>query len=38
MTRAAVYGKLYAELSRDTALRTLRFWRVRCESGEAMAA
>ena len=38
MSRAAVYGKLYAELPRDTALRTLRFWRIRCESGEAMAA
>ena len=38
MNRAAVYGRLYAELPRDTALRTLRFWRIRCESGEAMAA
>ena len=38
MSRAAAYGKLYAELSHDTALRTLRFWRIRCESGEALAA
>ena len=27
--RAAAYGGMYAELSRDTALRTLRFWRMR---------
>ncbi len=38
MSRAAVYGKLYSELPRDTALRTLRFWRIRCETGVAMAA
>ncbi len=38
MGRAAAYGKLYAELPRDTAQRTLRFWRIRCQSGEAMAA
>ena len=38
MSRASVYAKLYAELPRDTAQRTLRFWRIRCESGEAAAA
>ena len=38
MNRAAAYGKLYMELPRDTAQRTLRFWRVRCEAGEAAAA
>ncbi len=38
MNRAAAYGRLYAELTHDTALRTLRFWRIRCESGEALAA
>lgn len=38
MNRAASYGKLYMELPRDTAQRTLRFWRIRCEAGEAVAA
>ena len=37
MSRAATYGKLYAELPRDTAQRTLRFWRIRRE-GEQVAA
>ncbi len=37
MSKAAVYGKLYNELPLDTALRTLRFWRIRIE-GEAVAA
>jgi uncharacterized protein (DUF2336 family) len=38
MTRAAAYGKLYVDLPRDTAQRTLRFWRVRQDAGEAAAA
>ena len=38
MNRAAAYGKLYMDLPRDTAQRTLRFWRIRCEAGEAAAA
>jgi len=29
MSRAHVYGRLYAELTRDQALRTVRFWRMR---------
>lgn len=29
MARAQEYGRLYAQLTRDTALRTLRFWRLR---------
>jgi uncharacterized protein (DUF2336 family) len=35
--RAQVYGQVYAELPRETALRTLRFWRIRRE-GDAVAA
>jgi hypothetical protein len=34
MNRAAAYGKLYMDLPRDLAQRTLRFWRIRCEAGE----
>ena len=37
MNKAAGFGRLYAELSCDTAQRTLRFWRIRCEAGEAIA-
>lgn len=29
MGKAAAYGRLYGELTRDAALRTLRFWRMR---------
>lgn len=29
MGRATEYGKLYAELPRETAMRTIRFWRLR---------
>lgn len=29
MGKAGAYGRLYGELSRDAALRTLRFWRMR---------
>ena len=32
MAKAEEYGRLYADLSKDTALRTLRFWRMRRES------
>jgi uncharacterized protein (DUF2336 family) len=37
MGRAQEYAKLYAELPRDTALRTLRFWRLRRQSTELAA-
>ncbi|MGC1302752.1 MAG: DUF2336 domain-containing protein [Caulobacteraceae bacterium] len=36
-SRAQSYGQVYAELPRETALRTLRFWRIRRE-GEVAAA
>ena len=35
MSKAQEYGKLYAELPKDTALRTLRFWRMRRNTAEA---
>jgi uncharacterized protein (DUF2336 family) len=38
MGRAAEYGGLYAELTKETATRTLRFWRVRREIESAVAA
>jgi uncharacterized protein (DUF2336 family) len=39
MNRAAAYGKLYLELPRETAQRTLRFWRIRQQGDtEAVAA
>jgi uncharacterized protein (DUF2336 family) len=38
MGRAAEYGQLYNELTKETATRTLRFWRVRRESESAAAA
>lgn len=38
MTMAEQYGALYAELPRDTALRTLRFWRMRRQTGDVAAA
>ena len=38
MSRASAYAKLYAELPRDTAQRTLRFWRIRCEGEDVAAA
>jgi uncharacterized protein (DUF2336 family) len=37
MAKAQDYGRLYADLPRDTALRTLRFWRMRRQSGELAA-
>jgi uncharacterized protein (DUF2336 family) len=38
MGRAAEYGQLYSELTKETAGRTLRFWRVRRETEGAAAA
>jgi uncharacterized protein (DUF2336 family) len=38
MGRAAEYGQLYSELTKETAGRTLRFWRVRRETEGAVAA
>lgn len=35
MGKAAEYGKLYEQLPRDTALRTIRFWRMRRAEGHA---
>ena len=36
--KAEEYGALYAKLPRDTALRTLRFWRMRRQTGTIAAA
>ncbi len=38
MGRAKAYGKLYADLPKDTALRTMRFWRLRRTTGDVAAA
>lgn len=38
MARAQTYGRMYAELGRDTALRTLRFWKLRREAAAGLAA
>lgn len=38
MGKAQAYGRMYSELSRDTAQRTLRFWKMRREAGAAQAA
>ena len=38
MGKAQSYGRMYAELPRDTALRTLRFWRLRKQTGGELAA
>lgn len=38
MNRAEVYGRLYQELPRETALRTIRFWRMRRTTGDIAAA
>jgi hypothetical protein len=35
MAKAHSYARMYAELSKDAALRTLRFWRVRREAAAA---
>jgi uncharacterized protein (DUF2336 family) len=38
MGRAKEYGVLYAELPRDAAARTIRFWRMRRQTGDVAAA
>lgn len=38
MGRAREYGQLYADLPRDSALRTIRFWRMRRQTGDVAAA
>ena len=38
MKRAEAYGRLYADLPKDAALRTLRFWRMRRQTGDIAAA
>ncbi len=38
MGRAQEYGELYGKLERDTALRAIRFWRLRRQSGDLKAA
>jgi uncharacterized protein (DUF2336 family) len=37
MARAQEYGKMYAALPRETAMRTLRFWRLRRQEGTLAA-
>jgi len=37
MTRAQEYGKMYAQLPRETAMRTLRFWRLRRQEASLAA-
>jgi uncharacterized protein (DUF2336 family) len=38
MGRAREYGQLYADLPRDAACRTIRFWRMRRQTGDVAAA
>jgi uncharacterized protein (DUF2336 family) len=38
MGRAREYGELYADLPKDAALRTIRFWRMRRQTGDVAAA
>ena len=38
MARAKAHGDLYGALPRDSALRTIRFWRMRRSTGDAVAA
>lgn len=38
MAKAQAYGKLFSDLPRDTALRTMRFWRLRRTTGDVAAA
>jgi uncharacterized protein (DUF2336 family) len=38
MGRAREYGELYSNLSRDAACRTVRFWRMRRQTGDVAAA
>jgi uncharacterized protein (DUF2336 family) len=38
MARAREYGDLYSNLPRDSAMRTIRFWRMRRSTGDVAAA
>ncbi len=38
MAKAEEYGRLYAELPQDAALRTMRFWKMRRTTGDVKAA
>lgn len=38
MGKAKAYGELYGALPRDAALRTIRFWRLRRQTGDVAAA
>jgi uncharacterized protein (DUF2336 family) len=38
MLKAKTYGELYAALPRESALRTIRFWRLRRQTGDVAAA
>jgi uncharacterized protein (DUF2336 family) len=38
MGKAKAYGELYATLPRESALRTIRFWRLRRQTGDVAAA
>ena len=38
MSKAKTYGELYAALPREAALRTIRFWRLRRQTGDVAAA
>lgn len=38
MGRARQYGELYADLPKDSALRTIRFWKMRRQTGDVAAA
>jgi uncharacterized protein (DUF2336 family) len=38
MGRAREYGQVYSELPRDAACRTIRFWRMRRQTGDVAAA
>jgi uncharacterized protein (DUF2336 family) len=38
MKQAEAYGEKYAELPRDAAMRTIRFWRMRRQTGDIAAA
>jgi uncharacterized protein (DUF2336 family) len=38
MAKAEAYGRLYADLPKDAALRTMRFWKMRRTTGDVAAA
>ena len=38
MAKAETYGRLYADLPKDAALRTMRFWKMRRTTGDVAAA